>query len=89
MSNTTIITPSNSSTMATVSCMDYAEEFSGVHVKNRVTSRAEMRTCMQGRAYYGISHLASMSREALSSKDGANAWATCGKCRPPHMFQLR
>ncbi len=62
-----------------VSCTDYKEEFSGIRVKNRVTSRADIRTCMQGRVYYGLSCLASVSREALSSKTGANDWATCGR----------
>eukprot|EP01084_Bolivina_argentea_P039407 72825_1 len=61
-----------------VSCTNYKEEFSGIRVKNRVTSRADIRTCMQGRVYYGLSCLASVSREALSSKTGANDWATCG-----------
>ncbi len=65
--------------MATVSCTDYAEEFSGIRVTNRVTTRADLRTYLQGRVYYGISRLASMSKEALSSKGDANAWATYGR----------
>ncbi len=72
----------------TASCMDYAEEFSGIRLKNRVASRVEMRTFMQGRTYYGMSRLASMCREALFSKNGANAWGTCGKFYPSHLCQL-
>ncbi len=66
---------------SSVSYADYEEEFSGIRVKNRVISRADIRICMQERVYYVLSRLASVPREALSSKTGANNWATCGRYR--------
>lgn len=71
-------TPVNLKPRETTQHADFAEEYTGLRVRNRLLSAEDMRIRMKGRVVHRLSSLRSVPLAKLQSQDLSDAWATVG-----------